>query len=175
MKITKPLLVSLAVIFLSCGDDEDPEPTNDGLAGAWTATGIDYSGTTVITIPGTTNAPITGNFTGTGKNMALTVTFKENPATFTSDGSYTIALATTISGQTINQDYPFTGFLANGTWVQNGQVLTVTSGPNGPQQATIVEQTSTTLIMKWDYVYNISQQGSNTVMNIKGTYTFKRK
>lgn len=171
MKITKLLLISLAVILFSCGDDEDPQPTGDGLTGTWAVTGIDYAGTTTTSASG---MEIEADFTGTGKNMNLTITFKENPATFTSAGNYIIALKTTVMDQSFTQDYPVEGFLTNGTWAQNGKIITVT-GPNGAQEATIIEQTSTTLKMKWDHIDTQSQQGATVEMNIHGTYTFKRK
>ncbi len=164
-------MISLAVIFFSCGDDDDdPQPT-DGLAGTWAVTGIDYEGTTATEAGGT---GIIADFTGKGKNMDLTITFKENPDTFTSQGDYTIAMTIEADGQSVTQDYPFEGFLTDGTWALDGETITVT-GPSGPQLATITEQTSTTLKMEWDYVHDMSQQGVTVLMNIHGTYTFKRK
>jgi hypothetical protein len=172
MKLSKLFLIGLAVIFLSCGDDDDdPQPTSEGLAGTWTVTAIAYEGTTTTSGGG---MEMEADFTGTGKNMDLDITFNENPATFTSQGDYTIAMTTTMMGQSIKQDYPFEGFLADGTWALDGKKITVT-GPNGPQEATIIEQTATTLKMEWDYVDIQSQQGVSIEMDIHGVYTFKKK
>jgi hypothetical protein len=171
MKITKLLLIGLAVIFFACSDDDDPKPTKEGLVGTWTATAIDYAGTTTTSVQG---IELKSDFTGKGKDMAMSVIFNDNPATFTSAGSYTVTLTSTTAGQTITQDYPFEGFMINGTWTLDGNTITVT-GANGTQKATIVEQTATTLKMKWDYDYTMSQQGATVVMKIKGTYAFKKK
>ena len=173
MKITKLLLISLAVILFACGgEDEDPKPvTTDGLVGAWALTGLNYAGTSKTSTGG---FEVAADFTGTGKDMNMTITFKENPATFTSQGKYTITLTTTTMGQSVTEDYPFEGFLTNGTWVLKGKVLTVT-GTGGTQEATIIEQTSTTLKMEWNLTQTTSVQGVTVVKNVHGTYTFQKK
>lgn len=175
MKITKILLLSLAVVFMSCGDDDkdeaQPGASGDGLPGAWTATAIEYEGTTTTSVSG---IELESTFTGKGKDMGLTVTFKETPATFTSEGKYTIALTTTTMGYSTTQDYPFTGFMTDGTWALDGKTLTI-NGAGGVQTATVVEQTSTALKMEWDFVNTTTQQGATVEMKVHGTYTFKRK
>jgi hypothetical protein len=172
MKLSKLFLISLAVIFLSCGDDDDdPQPTSEGLAGTWAVTAIAYEGTTTTSGGG---MEMEADFTGTGKNMDLDITFNENPDTFTSQGDYTIVMKTTMGGQSITQDYPFEGFLTDGTWELDGKIITVT-GPSGPQEATIIEQTATTLKMAWDYTDTQSQQGLSVEMDVHGVYTFKKK
>lgn len=165
MKTTKHLAIVLTTILFSCSKDNDPTPTVEDITGSWAATAIDYTGTTTVT-----GSPIKIDFTGKGKDMDLAVTFNRNPATFSSKGDYTIALTSVVSGQSITQDYPFQGFFSNGTWTRDGNTITVTSA-QGTQQATIVEQTATTLKINWDYVL---AQGPST-MDIHGTYAFKKK
>ena len=97
MKITKFLLLSLTLIFLSCSEDEESIPTSEGMVGDWAITALDYKGTTTTTAQG---ASIKMDFTGTGKDMDLITTFNSNPNTVTSEGSYTIVLKTTYMGQT---------------------------------------------------------------------------
>lgn len=172
MKITKLLLIGLAVIFFACSEDDDPKPTREGLLGGWTVTAVDYAGTTTTTVQGISAK---SDFTGKGKDMAMSINFNDNPATFTSAGSYTVTLTSTTAGQTVTQDYPFEGFMINGTWALDGSTLTITNGTGTTQKATIVEQTSTTLKMKWDYDYTMSQQGATVVMKVKGTYAFTKK
>jgi hypothetical protein len=181
MKISKLLFLAIAVFFLSCGDDDkDPVPTGDGLAGSWTATAVDYSGTSTTKYMGETLGDAT--FTGTGKDMDLTLTFNENPNTYVSKGSYTIALKTTMAGMTTNEDRKIEEFMLPGTWAQDGKKLTITSTANGQtqtQEATIVEQTATTLKIQWDVVINEEDyqgvEGMDLSNNTRGTYTFKRK
>jgi hypothetical protein len=176
MKITKLLFLAVAVFFLSCGDDkdEDPVPTGD-LAGSWNVTAIDYAGTSSTVVMGIESK---ATFTGTGKNMNLIVTFTEDPNKFTSQGDYVIALKTTIQGQTIDTDYPVTGFMTDGTWSVSGKTLTV-EGDGGKQEATIIEQTATTLKMKWDHTQTTTTTESGieivSSMAVKGTYTFTKK
>jgi hypothetical protein len=176
MKITNLLLLAVAVFFLSCGDDkdEDPAPTGD-LAGSWNMTAIDYNGTSTVAVMGIESK---STFTGTGKEMNLTVTFTEDPNKFTSQGDYVIALKTTTQGQTINSDFPIDGFMIDGTWSLNGKTLTI-EGDGRKQEATIIEQTATTLKMKWDYTQTTTNTDAGfevvTSSDVKGTYTFTRK
>lgn len=179
MKISKLLFLAIAVFFLSCSDDDkDPAPTGDGLAGSWTVTGVDYGGTSTTSYMG--EALATATFTGKGKDMNMTLTFSENPNTFVSKGSYTVELKTTTAGMTQTQDVPVNEFMMPGTWKQDGKTLTVTSTTNGEvQEATIVEQTATTLKIKWDYVKTFEDyqgvEGVDFSTDTKGTYTFTRK
>jgi hypothetical protein len=171
MKITKLFLIAITVVLFSCGGDDDPKPSSATLVGKWAVTGVDYKGTSTTSVDG---IELESSFTGKGKDMNMTVTLNENPATFTSTGSYTVALTTTVMGASYTQDYPFEGFMIDGTWKQDGNTLTVTNS-GGTQQATIVELTASSLKMTWDYTYTMTQDGATVKMNIQGAYTFKRK
>jgi hypothetical protein len=171
MKITKLLLLCVAVILFSCSDDDDPKPTTQGMIGAWSVTAVDYKGTTTTTAQG---ASIKADFTGTGKNMNLTVTFKETPKVVTNEGSYSIDLKTTIMGQTSTDQYDFDEVFTNGTWALDGNTLTITSS-NGTEKATIVEQSSTILKLKVDTTETETDQGMTVTTNIQINYTFKKK
>jgi hypothetical protein len=171
MKITKFLLLSLAVIFLSCSEDEDPIPTSEGMVGDWAITALDYKGTTTTTAQGVS---IKADFTGTGKDMDLITTFNSNPNTVTSEGSYTIVLKTTSMGQSTTDEYEMDETVTDGTWALNGKTLTVTSD-FGPQTATILEQTSTTLKLKAEVSENQSDQGITVSSQIEAIYTFTKQ
>jgi hypothetical protein len=171
MKITKLLLLSLAVIFLSCSEDEDPIPTSEGMVGDWAITALDYKGTTTTTAQGVS---IKADFTGTGKDMDLITTFNSNPNTVTSEGSYTIVLKTTSMGQSTTDEYEMDETVTDGTWTLNGKTLTVTSD-FGPQTATILEQTSTTLKLKAEVSENQSDQGITVSSKIEAIYTFTKQ
>ena len=170
MKITKLLLLSLAVILLSCGEDDEPLPTSQGMVGTWAMTAVDYKGTSTTTVLGVSAK---ADFTGTGKDMNLITTFNENPNTVISEGSYIIVLKTTASGQTTTDEYPFDEVVTDGTWTLNGRALTIT-GPNGPEQATVLQQSSTALKMRMDVKESESSQGITVSTDIQITYTFKK-
>ncbi len=171
MKITKPFLLGLAVIFLSCGEDDDPLPTSQGMLGAWAMTAVDYTGTSTTTALGNS---IKVDYAGTGKDMNLTTTFTENPNTVTSEGNYIIVLKTTAQGQTSTAEYPFDEVVTDGTWTLTGNTLTVTDS-NGAQKATILSQTSTTFKMRMDVKESESSLGITVSTDIHITYTFERK
>ena len=171
MKITKFLLLSLAVIFLSCSEDEDPKPTSEGMVGNWAITALDYKGTTTTTAQG---ASIKADFTGTGKDMDLITTFNSTPNTVTSEGSYTIVLKTTYMGQSTTDEYEMDETVTDGTWTLSGNTLTVTND-FGPQTATILEQTSTTLKLKAEVSENESDQGITVSTKIEAIYTFVKQ
>ncbi len=171
MKITKLFLLSIAVILFSCSDKDDPIPTSEGMVGTWTVTGIDYKGSTTTTISGITAK---ADFTGTGKDMDLTTTFTSNPNTVTSEGTYTIVLKTTVAGQTTTDEFPFDEVLTDGTWTLNGKILSITN-PSGTQDATIVKQTSTTLVLRLDLEESESDSGITVTTKIQAVYTFIKK
>ncbi|MBT1703345.1 lipocalin family protein [Chryseosolibacter indicus] len=172
MKISKLLLIALVTILFACKEDDDePKITGQQLVGSWEVTAINYEGTSTTVTQG---VEMEMNFTGRGKDMDLLVTFNEGPATYKSEGDYTIELTYSLQGQSFELDTYFEGFLADGTWLQDGKTLIV-NGPGGIQKATIIELTSTTLKMEYDFTHSLSQQGSTSVMDIHGTYTFKKK
>lgn len=169
MKITKLLMLSVAVIFLSCGDD-DPMPTSSGMVGNWTVTAVDYRGTTTMSALGTN---IKSDFTGTGKDMTVNTVFNENPNTVNSQGSYTIVLRTTTMGQTATEERTFDEVVTNGSWSLSGKKLTITDS-HGPQEATILEQTSTALKIRVDVKESETNLGITVTTDLHVTYTFKK-
>lgn len=170
MKISKLLFLALAVIFLSCSEDEDPMPTSQGMVGVWNITALEYKGTTTTTFDG---GSLEADFTGTGKDMTLVSTFTENPNEVRSEGTYTIVLKTTMMGQTTTDEITMGEVVTDGTWSLNGRNLTVT-GDAGPQTATIIEQTSTRLKIKVEVKETATDQGMTVTTNVVGTYTFTK-
>ena len=170
MKLTKLFLLSIAVIFLSCSEDEDPLPTSQGMVGTWNIAAVDYSGVTSTTVLGAT-AKV--NFTGTGKDMNVVSTFNENPNTVETEGSYVIELKTTAGGQTTTEDVAFEDVALDGTWTLDGRALTIT-GPVGPQKASVLEQTATKLKISMDLKETQSAQGITITTDIKTVFTFTK-
>ncbi len=134
-------------------------------------TALEYQGSSTARISG---VDVTSNFTGVGKDMDLPVTFRENPNTITSEGSYVIALTTTTAGQSITQDFTFNNFVADGTWSLNDRVLRVSSA-QGSQEATIVTQTNTTLVMAVETEQTQNLGGNSVRTRVEAVYTLTKQ
>ena len=171
MKTAKILMFSLAVIFLSCNEDEDPMPTKAGMVGQWVITALEYRGTTTATVDSVTTKT---EFTGTAKDMDLITDFEENPNTVTSEGRYTIVLKSTRKGQTTVYEYEMNETVTNGTWTLNGKTLTVTNDL-GAQTATILNQTSSTLTLKVEVSQDASAYGVAVSNTFQAIYTFTKQ
>jgi hypothetical protein len=171
MKITKLLLLSIAVILFSCGEDDEPMPTSQAMVGSWAITSVDYKGSTTTTAQGMS---LKADFSGTGKNMTLASTFAANPNTVTTQGSYTIVLKTTMAGQTETEEYTVDEIFSDGTWTLDGRTLTITD-INGTEKATIVEQTATSLKLKMEVKETETDQGITVTTNVTALYTFTKK
>jgi hypothetical protein len=103
------------------------------------------------------------------------VTFNQNPNKVTSQGSYTIALTTVTLGQSLTEDVTFTDFFGDGTWALNGKTLTVTNA-GVAQEATIVSQTSTKLVIAIDTEQTQDLGGAGSIVTkVKGSYTLTKK
>lgn len=170
MKIAKLLFFSIAVILFSCSEDEDPLPTNEGMIGTWSVTGINYKGTTTTTGSGIN---LKADFTGTGKEMDFTTTFNDDPNFVTSEGSYVIELKTTMMGQTTTEDYPLDEVFTDGTWSLNGRTLSVTSGGE-TQEGTITKQTANTLEVRINLNESESDSGITVTTKLQAVYTFEK-
>jgi hypothetical protein len=170
MKITKLFLLSVAVILFSCSEDEEPLPTNEGMVGTWSLTGINYKGSTTSSGSGV-NLKV--DFTGTGKEMDYTTTFSEDPNYIASEGSYVIELKSTMMGQTTTDDYPLDEVFIDGTWALNGRTLAVSSG-GLTQEGTITKQTSTTLEIRTNVTESFSDSGITVTTKVQAVYTFQK-
>ncbi len=120
------LIVLVTVSFMSCSSDDDSSnnSTNDtsaGLVGTWNLVGINYNGDITTEVAGQL---FSVDLDGVGENLDFSLTFSD-PDEFMGSGSFDIILTTTVSGgQTttgpISVDIPST----EGTWEQNGTMLT---------------------------------------------------
>jgi hypothetical protein len=170
MKITKLLLLSVAVILFSCEDDEF-KATSQGMIGSWAISSVEYKGTTTTSAQG---ASVKADFSGTGKDMNLTSTFTASPNTVVSQGSYTIVLKTTMLGQTTTEEYPVEEIFSDGTWTLDGNTLSITD-VYGTEKATIIDQSATSLKMRLEVTESETQQGITVATNVQATYTFTKK
>jgi hypothetical protein len=170
MKISKLLLLSVAVLLFSCGDD-DPKPAKLNLVGSWAITAIDYTGTTSLDFLGST---IVADFTGTGKNMNLTATFSENPNLFSMTGSYTVVLVTTVQGTTTTQETQVDDASSAANWSLTNEILTLTTPDLMAQTGSIIEQTANSFKFK-AIVTDIDSSNDTEAVDMEITYTFERK
>lgn len=167
------LLFFISITVLSCSNDDEGGSqvgSDAALIGQWVGTGIDYSGNTVTEFQGQT---INADFVGEAFDIDYTLTFSENPNEVISDGTYSIELTTTILGQSTTETVPNIGFLESGTWVKDGDQLTITN--NGQTTtATIVELTNDTLVISAVEEETLSQQGATITSTVNLLATFTR-
>ena len=119
------LIVLVTVSFMSCSSDDDSSNDNSGdtsgdLVGTWNLVELTIDGDITTEVAGQL---FSVDLDGVGENLDFSLTFSD-PDEFMGSGSYDIILATTVLGQTttgpISIDIPST----EGTWEQNGTMLT---------------------------------------------------
>lgn len=192
MKIMKlTYLFLFAIIIASCGSDDGNETTDpvneetpedmddsmDGMndessniVGMWEVISIDASGTSTAEIAGQT---IETNFVGEGIDLNYTVTFTEDPNEVTADGEYNIELTTTVAGQSITETIPGILFIDSGSWVIEGDQITITSN-DMDSTGTITTLTDTTLTIEVDTEVTIEQQGVETIATVNAEVSLQR-
>ena len=111
----------IAILFIgtlfSCSDDEPQDSsTPDSIIGAWTLTGVNYSG---------------GNnfytFEGEGSNYNGGLTFSENPNNFVGNSTFDVHVVTSVTGTEIQYEDDFENQSIaglEGTWTLEGNQLT---------------------------------------------------
>jgi len=167
------LSLTLCLAFLvSCSEEEDKIDPNASLIGSWNLIDMQGDGTSSVEYNGQES---TSEFTVTGKDLALSTEFTEEPNNYTSSGSYTAMMKVSANGQTQETEIPMMPFILGGTWEQDGDKLIITTAGQETQEATIVELSEKVLKLKYDYEYDMSAGGMSTVYSIKGTYEFERK
>ena len=171
MKKLNVLFIALALVLVSCSDDDTPNPsdTSGNLIGTWIGQDVDYTGSSSTTVQGQS---FDATFVGEAYDVDYTLTFTENPNEVISDGSYSIELTTTALGQTQVDNLENLEFLSNGTWSQSGNVLTVVTDGEA-SDATIIQLTDTMLVLQIIDSQTAVEQGIevSSVVNATVTYT----
>jgi hypothetical protein len=167
------MLLALSLSITACSDEEAGSPNNEALVGTWRLESIDYSGTSSTTVQGTT---FTSVFVGEGYDLDVTVTFSEDPDTYTTDGDYSIRLTTTTQGQTVEQDFTFEGFLDDGTWERDGENVIITNG-DGDVFETIIVLTDggNTMMMDVEETTIIASQTGDIISTVVQSTVFTRE
>lgn len=145
-QLTKILTLALLVFFTACKKDDETDGGGDDLVRTWKVVEVSCTDGKTTTTDGTD--VITATYTFTGKNITSTVVFKDDK-TFSSTGSYTQVLKTTLQGQTFTSEITLNDFASTGTWSKQGNTLTIKDNMNQTQDAEIVELTSAKLRLKY--------------------------
>ncbi|TAM93311.1 MAG: hypothetical protein EPN39_20395 [Chitinophagaceae bacterium] len=174
----KHLCVILFAVISCCAfsctkNDNNVKPDNQ-LTGKWKMTEIKYTGTSTVNYDG--ESFIT-QFSGSGKDMNLHISFSANPNTYNSNGDYTITLTMSVLGQEIQQDFTINGFMGSGTWTKDGTTLVVTDKETGKSQpATIMQLDDKTIKILWGGDLTPSNAYNMPVkVVVNGTYVFERE
>jgi hypothetical protein len=150
MRALKVLLFVTALASLvSCSKDDDgPQVDKNMILGEWELTEFNYSGTTSVN-DGTETATV--SYTGEGIDMDAQVVFVD-ASNYTTAGSYTIKLTTTVDGESSAQEYTYPDLTGSGTYKIEGNKMTTT--PQGSQEqiiqaseAVIQELTSSKMVL----------------------------
>jgi hypothetical protein len=174
MKYIHFALVSLlfAALF-SCSKNGDSAKPSKTLVGKWKMTSFTYTGTSTVVIDGqSASSP----FSGTGKDIDASISFAQDN-TYTSEGSYTIALTMGVGGQQIKEDMPIQGFMGSGTWKKDGNKVMITDDATGNNETcTILQLDDKTLKMQWGGTLSPANSYNTPVtLTVNGTYVFERE
>ena len=168
-QLTKILTLALLVFFTACKKDDDTASGGgDDLVRTWKVVEVSCTDGKTTTTDGTD--VISATYTFTGKNITSTVVFKDDK-TFSSTGSYTQVLKTTVQGQTFTSEITLNDFASTGTWSKQGNTLTLKNNANETQNGEIVELSSSKLRLK--YLLNSTEtDGAGTIVTQKATINY---
>ena len=184
MKIFKlSLFAFLACMVISCSTD--PNLTEDqntmtvaanladaDLIGTWTGIDVSYSGSITISTGGITTVQ---NIQGANFNGDYTVTFSEDPNTVTREGIYSIEEENTDSSGNVSTRVIDNLNLINSStnWTLVDNELTMDSSGK-ITTATILENTSDSLILRVDQNTNSTINGVSETLTKSSVFTFIR-
>ena len=181
MKIFKYFLLTAALVFfVSCSKDDDNPGTDSSMVlGEWNLEEFSYSGSTTATQGDQT---VSSTYTGEAYDLDARVIF--NSATnYSTEGSYTIKLTTTVNGQTMVQDYPYSDISGSGTYrVEGNKLITTSNAPPDPglvdpmatAEGTIVELTANRMVLFAEQVVNSTMQGAEVEIRNETLQVFSR-
>ncbi len=167
------LLLALLAVLFSCGEeDSDDIMSSDTIIGEWQLVALDYMGSSTTINP--YGPPVSSVFEGVARDVNTTITFNADN-TFVSLGSYIIDLEADVLGYTIEQAFPFEGFLGSGTWELDGTTMTTTNDTN--QQTSVIELENFS-DNSWNTNYRTElstiQQGFTVNQVIDGNFFFEK-
>lgn len=181
------LILCVAVSFAACSTDDDNSNNNDTsgeLVGTWDLISLDYNGNTFTSMDG---QGFNIDFVGFAENIDYSLTFTENPNEFLAGGSYDINASSTFEGQTTTINESFDGVSSEGTWEQNGNILTVEgtlvdAGTTLPVNmdietapTVISELTDTTLVLTQEINQEQTANGVTITISVFAETTYTRQ
>ncbi|WP_228851910.1 lipocalin family protein [Aegicerativicinus sediminis] len=158
-------------ILVSCSsDDGNNSKITSSIEGEWTASDLDYSGTTTFVFNGET---INVDFVGEAYDMNNTLVFNSNPNTVISSGYYSIELTFKMLGEEYTETAEDLEFLEDGTWSLSGDKLTVINGDESTVML-IKELTEHRLILIIEEEEIIDLEEISSTAKIKGVLNYIR-
>lgn len=152
MKYAKHLLLAgFAFLALAgCKDDEDSVNINPALlVGDWEPIELYCDDGEAVTNALGLEIKATYSFEGTDFNATLT--FTDNPNRYSSSGSLTYDITTTVQGTTETESLTVSDFFGSGEWEINGDVITQFPDDGSPAQSTkILELSEDKLRLRFD-------------------------
>lgn len=127
MKKSALILLFLSILFSSCSKEETTQKaiTNNDLLGTWKVTNV-------VSEKGKISGNISGinlsaDFSATGKDYSMNITFSDNPKKIVSTGSFTLVSQFSLATQSKSFEQKISNIPAtNGIWNIENNVLTTT-------------------------------------------------
>lgn len=177
MKTIKFYLLAIVVAFsVSCSSDDTSSVDSSGMLGEWKLSEFNYDGSTKMSYD---NMNYDFQFTGELTESDLTINFKED-GTYFAKGAYSIAL----SMEGMVQDIPLELNSSTGNWSIDGDMLNFSNGfitmstgegmASKPGTAKITEVTSNKMVLYFEDIEEINQNGFENSINYSGTYILTR-
>lgn len=160
MSVTKKIIIFIfSILILSCSDDSESiavDVESEILVGSWEITGITQDGTLATEVEG---VPIKADFSAYGENIEADIVIDDNPNSFSSSGSFVNVITVKILLQSVTRKTPIqlNDFLKQGTWVNNGGVISLSQN-NATQEIKVIESTSTTLTLEMEIEFDVDTQ-----------------
>ena len=171
------LIVLVTVSFMSCSSDDDSSNDNSGdtsgtLVGTWNLVELTIDGDTTSEVAGQS---LSVDFDAIGENFNYSLTFSD-PDEFIGSGSYDLILTSTVDGETITETESINDIVTEGTWEQNGTMLTINGNLTDDSASipvsneiaqppfVIEELTDTTLTIRQEF--NVEQTANDITNNI---------
>lgn len=131
------LLVAALITCFSCSNDNnDPEVSSEMILGEWNLEEMSYSGTSTATMNGQTSSLV---YAAEAIDMDAQVIFNDQ-SNYSTKGSYTIRMTTTMEGSTDVQDHLISNANATGTYrIEGNKIYTSANQPADSEQEYLMD------------------------------------
>lgn len=167
------MLVAALVTCISCSEENnDPEVNQGILLGEWQLEEMNYSGTTSVAGDGQTS---TVSYAAEAIDINAQVTFTD-ASNYSTKGSYTIRMHTTVEGETAVQNFPYTNINGSGTYrIEGNKIFTNPGTPSTSDQEFLMDSSEGTLMELTEnrMVIFIEEEVNSTVENMELNVTYE--